>query len=301
MSRRVLGRGLDALIPNSQTETEPRAPEGNISDGEVKWVSIREIVPNPRQPRTEFDPEKLAGLSQSIRDMGVLEPLIVRRRDDGRLELVAGERRLRAAQQAGLANVPVLIREFEGRKALEVALIENLQREDLNPVEEARAYLLLTEEFGRTHEQISRDVGKDRSTVSNLLRLLRLPQAILEDVSRGTLSTGHARVLLGLETDQDQVTMAHAIVREGWSVRKAEREVARALSAKKRKRQEEKKPQPSGSSLQREVARIEEALRYALGTQVHMRHNGDGGSFEVTYASREELERILDLLGIQIH
>jgi ParB family chromosome partitioning protein len=174
MTRKVLGRGLDALIPHELRESE----EEKTAD-RVHLIPPEKIVPNPRQPRQKFDEARLAELSHSVKELGILEPVIVRPPVDGVYELVAGERRLRAAQQAGLAEVPALIRGFEGRQTLEVALIENLQREDLDPIEEARAYLRLTEEFDRTHAEISKDVGKDRSTVSNLIRLLRLPEEVL--------------------------------------------------------------------------------------------------------------------------
>jgi ParB family transcriptional regulator, chromosome partitioning protein len=295
MTRKVLGRGLDALIP-----VDPATEEAETSSNRVHMIALEKIHPNPRQPRRGFDETRLDELSHSVREMGILEPVIVRVAEDGGYELVAGERRLRAAQKAGLREIPALIREFAGRQSLEVALIENLQREDLNPVDEARAYLRLTEEFGRTHAEISRDVGKDRSTISNLIRLLRLPDEILSNVSRGTLSTGHARVLLALEDHQEQLTLAQTMIREGWSVRKAEQYLSR-----KTKGTTEGQPKPTeGAEEQRrdrEVERIEEALRYVLGTEVHLHHRGDNGSIEIVYASREELERILDLLKVQVH
>jgi ParB family transcriptional regulator, chromosome partitioning protein len=295
MTRKVLGRGLDALIPY-----DPTVEEMETTPDRVHMITLEKIIPNPRQPRRGFDEARLNELSHSIREMGILEPVIVRAAEDGRYELIAGERRFRAAQKAGLKEIPALIREFMGRQTLEVALIENLQREDLNPVDEARAYLRLTEEFGRTHAEISRDVGKDRSTISNLIRLLRLPEEILNEVSRGTLSTGHARVLLALEDSREQVLLAQTMIREGWSVRRAEKYLSRKHQAgdgAASRSAEAAGDQP----VDREVVRIEEALRYALGTEVHMHHDGDSGSIEISYASREELERILDLLRVQIH
>ena len=216
-SRKVLGRGLDALIPQGPGDSLPERGE------RIYHVPIDRVAPNPRQPRSAMEDPALAELAESIRTRGVLEPLIVTPLEDGRYQLIAGERRLRAAVKAGLGSVPVLLRDADGQASLEIALIENLQREDLNPVDEARAYKMLVEEFGRTHAEISRSVGKDRSTVSNLLRILRLPQSVLDQVSRGTLSVGHARVLLNLEEPAAQEELARRMVIEGWSVRQAER------------------------------------------------------------------------------
>ena len=295
MSRRVPGRGLEALIPKGPAPLE--APEGQEPDATtgIRHLPIDRIVPNPRQPRETFDSSRLEELAKSIREKGIIEPLIVRPTLDGRYEIVAGERRFRAAQLIGNKEVPVIVREYQDRETLEVALIENLQREDLNPVEEARAYLRLTEEFGRTHAEISQEVGKDRSTISNLLRLLRLPNSILEDVSRGTLSVGHARVLVGVEDVGKQEALARRMMAEGWSVRQAEKHIARILRTDKAP-----KERPEGPPRDRSVIRVEEALRYALGTEVHLNHTAKGGSIEIRYESQEELERILEHLGVQI-
>jgi ParB family chromosome partitioning protein len=199
MTRKVLGRGLDALIP--QVLAQPREAAYATPErppDQISMVPIDRISANPHQPRSDFDPSRIEELAQSIREMGILEPLILRAVESGGYELIAGERRLRAAQVAGRTEVPALIRDFEGLRSLEVALVENLQREDLNPVDEAKAYQRLVEDFGRTHAEISKAVGKDRTTITNLLRLLRLPADVLQEVSRGTLSVGNARVLLSL-------------------------------------------------------------------------------------------------------
>ena len=291
MARKVLGRGLDALIPRD----EVAAPEPSRGDL-VQLVPTARVRPNPRQPRQQFNDERLNELAHSIREKGIIEPLIVRLGDDGDFELIAGERRLRAAQLSGLEEVPVLVRDSADRESLEIALIENLQREDLNPVDEARAYLRLSEEFGRTHAEISQEVGKDRSTVTNFLRILRLPQEVLDEVSRGTLSVGHARVLLGLEAADQQVELARRMVAEGWNVRQAERFISQVgKPATSRKTKED------AAQRDRDVVRIEEALRYALGAEVHLDHGAKGGRIEIRYEGNEELERILELLGIQIH
>lgn len=293
--RRVLGRGLDSLIPQATT-----GQSDGIGMGSVHLVPVEMIVPNPRQPRSVFDSERLEELSRSIQEKGIIEPLIVRPRENGLFELVAGERRLRAAQLAGRREVPVLFRSMDERTSLEIALIENLQREDLNPVDEARAYQRLADEFGRTHADISKEVGKDRSTVSNLMRLLRLPESVLDLVSRGTLSAGHARVLLSLEEPQEQAALASRMAEEGWSVRQAEHH----LSAKRPATgAETKRATASAPPAQkdREVLRVEEALQYHLGTQVTLTHGPNGGKIEIRYFSTEELERVLELLGVEIH
>lgn len=290
MAKKVLGRGLDALIPRDEVDAAP--PRSDI----IQHVPITRVLPNPRQPRQAFNDERLSELAHSIREKGIIEPLIVRQGDGGQLELIAGERRLRAAQLAGLEVVPVLFRSSADRESLEIALIENLQREDLNPVDEARAYLRLSEEFGRTHAEISQEVGKDRSTVTNFLRILRLPQGVLDDVSRGTLSVGHARVLLGVEDSDRQVELARRMVAEGWNVRQAERFVSQI-----NKPATTRKTKASSTTRGQDVVRIEEALRYALGAEVHLDHGPKGGRIEIRYGGNEELERILDLLGIQIH
>jgi ParB family transcriptional regulator, chromosome partitioning protein len=290
MAKKVLGRGLDVLIPRGAAGAEPRPGEV------VRSVPTASVRPNPRQPRRQFNDERLAELAHSIREKGIIEPLIVRQAEGAEFELIAGERRLRAAQLAGLEEVPVLLRRSADRESLEIALIENLQREDLNPVDEARAYLRLSEEFGRTHAEISQEVGKDRTTVTNLLRILRLPQGVLDDVSRGTLSVGHARVLLGVEHPGRQADLARRMVAEGWNVRQAERFVSQINKPAKVRGSKSGTPSRGG-----EVVRIEEALRYALGAEVHLDHGASGGRIEICYQSNEELERILELLGIQIH
>lgn len=290
MAKKVLGRGLDALIPRGAALSEPE------SGAVVRSVPTAKVRPNPRQPRRQFNDDRLAELAHSIREKGIIEPLIVREAEDGAFELIAGERRLRAAQLAGLDEVPVLLRRSADRESLEIALIENLQREDLNPVDEARAYLRLSEEFGRTHADISQEVGKDRTTVTNLLRILRLPPGVLDDVSRGTLSVGHARVLLGVEDSARQEALARRMIAEGWNVRQAERFVAQINKPAKARGGKLGAPSRGG-----DVVRIEEALRYALGAEVHLEHGAKGGRIEIRYESNEELERILDLLGIQVH
>ncbi|MBK8229155.1 MAG: ParB/RepB/Spo0J family partition protein [Candidatus Eisenbacteria bacterium] len=299
-SRKVLGRGLDSLIRQDAAPAAPVSVPTGVEVGQIHWVPVDRIVPNPRQPRTVMDTTKLEELSRSIQEKGILEPLLVRPERGGIFELVAGERRLRAAQLAGRSEVPVIFRDMDERSSLEIALIENIMREDLNPVDEARAYQKLVDEFGRTHADISKEVGKDRTTITNLLRLLRLPETVLEDVSRGTISVGHARALLALESTQEQVEIARRIAEEGWSVRQVERHLAERQASPESAQPSTPESKPAVAR-DRQVVRVEEALQYALGTQVKLSHSAKGGKIEIRYFSNEELERILDLLGIEIH
>lgn len=298
--RRALGRGLDALIPQA---TDKRTGD---SEDRVHVVPIEKVVPNPRQPRTVMDDDGLQELAESIRERGVLEPLLVRPMADGRYELVAGERRLRASARAGMAEVPVLFRDFGERASLEVALIENVQRENLNPVDEARAYQRLVEEFGRTHAEISKAVGKNRSTVTNLLRLLALPDEVLLHVSRGTLSAGHARALLKLADPADQVRVSRQALDEGWSVRETERRVGEGEIPDGVVPPDGVEPivKPGPATkvpLDPQVQRVEEAIRKHLGTEVHLQHSDKGGRIEIRYFSNEELERLLELMGVEVY
>ena len=260
--RRALGRGLEALIPGAD-------PSGAIQ------VRIEEIAPGTLQPRRSMNDSKLNELAASIKAHGVLLPILLRR-DGGRLEVVAGERRLRAARMAGLDTVPALVKELSSAQALEVALVENLQREDLNPIEQAEAYLRLQDEFGLTQEEVARRVGRDRSSVANALRLLKLPKQVQADLVEGVLSEGHARALLGLERAADQIKARAEAIRRGLSVRATEALVRRLKQA--------------GSPRQRPVVAsepalrtAEDALRQALGTKVQIHRKGAGGTIEVEF------------------
>src|SRR5215470_14139863 len=212
LKRRALGRGLSALIRDTPPSAIPPAE---------RRVPIAEIRPNPRQPRRYFDEERIAELSESIQHQGILQPLVVRKLDDG-YELIIGERRFRAAQSAGLERVPVIIKDVSDAESLEMALVENIQREELTPIEEALAYRQLMEEFHLTQEEVANRVGKSRPVVTNLLRVLNLPEEIKDEVDRGHISVGHARALLGLETPEQQLEMARKIMRQGLSVRETE-------------------------------------------------------------------------------
>jgi ParB family chromosome partitioning protein len=284
--RRGLGRGLGALI--TATPLTPSPP--------ARHVPLGEIRPNPRQPRRFFAEERLAELAESIRQQGVLQPLVVRRVEHG-YELIVGERRFRAAQRAGLEAVPVIVKDATDAQSLEMALVENIQREELTPIEEALAYRQLMEEFRLTQEEIANRVGKSRPVVTNLLRVLNLPEEIREEVDRGNLSVGHARALLSLATPEQQIQLARRVMRQGLSVRETETLVARFP-------EESLTPSPSQESAwlpeEAPAARIdihlhalEEELIRALGTKVRIHTRKKGGRIEIEYYSDEELEGIL--------
>lgn len=259
----------------------------------AEWVSLMSIQTR-EQPRHYFDPEKLEQLVESIARHGILEPLLVRPLRANEYELVAGERRYRAALQLGLPEVPVVIRQLNEEEAIQLALIENLQREDLNPIEEAEAYTRLQDEFGYTQEDLAKRVGKDRSTVTNALRLLGLPDAVRSMVARGDLSAGHARTVLSLSDPEAMRTLAQTIIQEQLSVRQAEA-LARKLKATEEKGARPKKPAFMDTA---NVRALNDELVRLLGTKVEIKDKGPkrGGSIEIAYSSYEELERILAVL-----
>jgi len=272
--RKGLGRGLEALLPDLALE----AREG------VREIPVDEIRPRPGQPRRTFREESLQELAASMREHGVVQPLIVRKVAGGGYELVAGERRWRAARLAGMRTVPAIVRPLSDAQALEVSLIENLQREDLNPLEEAEAYRQLMEIVGLTQEQLAERVGKSRSHIANMLRLLSLPDEVKEYVSRGTLSMGHARALLSLPSAAAQIALARKVARQGLSVRQVE------AAVKGRGRRPSRSEEP-------ELRHIEDRLRMALGTQVRVVQGRKRGKIEIMYYSPEDLERLLELLA----
>ena len=280
----VLGRGLGALIP--QKSTEAPAPAGPAPTGLLE-VPIDQITPNPYQPRKSFNDASIEELARSIREHGIVQPLVVTRAGD-RFKLIAGERRYRAAQKAGLATVPVVVKEMlaEG-DALQIALIENIQREDLNPIEEAHAYHQLHEEFGLTQEEISKRVGKERSTVANFLRLLKLPDAVKKLLASGQLSMGHARALLAVDSAKKQEQLAERVVKRGLSVRQTE--VLAADTAPKPEKKEKEKDVFTRDA--------EERLTRALRTKVEIDRKRRGGVIRVRFASEDDLIRIYDELS----
>lgn len=272
--RKGLGRGLGALIP----QAPPQKPI-------ERALSVEQIAPNPRQPRLSFDDAKIQEMAESIRQQGVVQPLLVRRKDSG-FELVAGERRLRAAKLAGLQAVPVVVREMTDREALELALVENLQREDLSPLEEAGAYVKLVEEFGLTQEEVAKRVAKSRPAVANTIRLLQLPEPIRDELRNGRLSAGHARSLLAVEFATEQTALARETIRLGLSVRQLEARI-RARQQPKGKRRVER---------DLHAADVEKQLMRSLGTRVRLLARGHRGRIVIEYFSAAELERLLERL-----
>ena len=277
-----LGRGLDALLGDPSL---PAQGEGSVS------LPISQVEPGLNQPRKRFDQESLAELTESIRTHGVIQPLTVRRLASGYYQIIAGERRWRAAKAAGLAEVPAVIIEADDRKVMELGLIENLQREDLNPVEEARGYQVLMEEYGLTQEQVAQRMGKSRPAIANTLRLLALPEDLLALVEEGALSSGHARALLGAPTAALQREAAKQVVERQLSVRQTEA-LIRALQ-----REKKEKPAPAqGPDLALYLGEAEKDLSGRLGRKVKIAHKGSKGRVELEYYNEQDLEALLELL-----
>jgi len=276
MEKRVLGKGLKALIPDD-------IPLKSETRGTIQ-LKLSDIVPGRFQPREVFDPDKLKELILSIKEKGVIQPVVVRPKGDG-YELIAGERRLRAAKELGIEKIPATIKDVKDDEALEIALIENIQRDNLNPLEEAKAYQRLSEEFSLTQEQISEKVGRDRASVSNTLRLLRLPDKIKEEIYLGRISTGHAKAILMLDSEQSQLELCLKIIRRGLSVREAEYFVKRKIVGKSRS------ARPRKHST--EVRALEEELQRILGTKVTLLHHNKRGKILIDYYSNDDLERLL--------
>ncbi len=276
--RPALGRGLSALIPDA-----PAAPQPTLRPHEV---DADLLTPNPFQPRTVMDDGKIDELARSIRANGIIQPIVVRKAGTG-FEIIAGERRWRAAQRAGLLKVPVVVRDTPDEHLLAAALIENLQREDLNPIEEAHAYRRLTDDLHLTQDQIADAVGKDRSTIANTLRLLKLPREMREGVSAGTLAMGHARALLGLPDEAAQLRVGREVIARQLSVRETEVLVKKTLE-----------PAPEKADPPKDVhtRAAEEKLRFALGTRVRIFRKRRGGRIEVDFGSEEELQRLYEHL-----
>jgi ParB family chromosome partitioning protein len=282
--RKALGRGIDALIPGANRGAAPEAAPAETPSPDLS-IAIDKIRPNPRQPRTEFDEAALNELVGSIKVQGIIQPLLVRPMDDGDFELVAGERRLRAAERAGLTHVPVFVRAISDGESLELALVENIQRDDLSPLEEATAYQRLIDEFHHTQEEVAARVGKSRPAVANALRLLKLPETIKRDLSRGRLTAGHARVLLSIDDPDAQLRAAKQIQTREMSVRDAEHLVAVRKGAAKPASRD-----PNRAALERQLSTV-------LGTRVRITPKGRGGRIEIEFYSPEELEGLVDRLG----
>ena len=283
--RKALGKGLKALIPVSAKQPEAEKRESLFD------CLVSRLEPNEEQPRQSFDEARLRELAESLRSQGVIQPLVVRALDSGRFQIVAGERRWRAARLAGLERVPVVVKDLNGLQALEVALIENIQREDLNPLEEAEAYRQLIEEHGLTQDKLAKQVGRQRSTVANSLRLLKLPDDLQGFLMTGELSMGHARAILGLASASAQMAVARKVVRDGLSVRACE-ELVRAQTKHSRVRGRGK-TEKTMTAAQRQLV---DGLQRRFGTKVDLVQGRKGGRMVIHYFSNEELDRILGVI-----
>ena len=310
----VLGRGLDALLPSTpqhgttKVDVPTQRRFQDIEDrsrhvGRVAEIEIERISPNPYQPRETFSETALSELTASIKQLGIIQPLTVRVAADGRYELITGERRLRAAKRAGLATVPAYIREADTEAMLEMALVENVQREELDPIEVAMRYRRLIDECLLTQEDVALKVGKNRTTVANLLRLLRLPPEVQAKLRERLINAGHARALLALERPEEQIAMAQAIAKEGLSVRQVEDRTRTIV----RKRTKEQAPTPSNvralhaRSSSRDALQLQaftDLLRARFGTQIQIHHQPQNGSgrIDIAYYSPDDLERLMELL-----
>lgn len=287
-----LGRGLDALfadVPVSITEEEKKLDElkDTKEEDRVSYINIHDIMPNVNQPRKTFNEEKIQELADSIREHGIIQPIVVRKKKKG-YEIVAGERRWRASMKAGLAEVPCLVRELTDEQNMLIAIIENMQREDLNPVEEAEGLQQMISNFGMTQEQVSKSVGKSRPYITNSLRLLKLPDYIIEKLSEGVISAGHGRTLVSIEDESMRKQIFTKVLEENLSVRETEKLVAEmGKPAKKKAAKKVKNPN---------TAKVEEELKEILGTKVTINHTGRKGKIEIECYNRDEMERIIELL-----
>lgn len=297
--KRALGKGLSSLIPDSYSSI--LAESGNQKNLEsiqgLEFIPIVEIAPNPDQPREAFSPEALEELAQSIKEKGVLQPVIVKKIENPnpitgkKYELICGERRAKAALLAGLEKIPAVVKEVAQSDLLEWALIENIQREDLNPLEEAKAYERLVAERGFSQDEVAKRVGKNRATVTNSIRLLRLPVEVVKDVQEGRLTAGHARALLGLYTREQQIQLAHKIVTEGLSVRQTEELVSR--SAKKRRARSARRLTPEVADLETRLSRL-----FGVPVRIFSSKSGKQGRIMIHYFSLDELDRVLSQINL---
>jgi len=288
-NQKGLGRGLGALL--GQTEQEFKK-EKHISE-KVLNLPIDEISPNKDQPRKEFDQDKLEELAQSIAENGVLQPIIViEKTDPDYYMIIAGERRWRAARLAGLVNIPTIVRDLDEHLILQHSIIENIQREDLNPIEEALAYQNLIEQYNMTQEELAEKLGKSRSAIANTMRLLNLADEVKQELINGIISAGHARSLLAIKTEQDQIDVCETIIQEGLNVRQTEVYISKLLKPKSKR----KETQKSSTAYLLSVQQVETELSKVLGTKVKLKDNHGKGKIEINYSSNDELERLLDIL-----
>ena len=288
-----LGRGLDALfadVPVKEPAAEKNQNEKKSADDRdrIQYIKIHDIMPNANQPRKTFNEEKIGELADSIKEHGIIQPIVVRKREKG-YEIVAGERRWRAAIKAELSQVPCLVRELNDEQNMLIAIIENMQREDLNPIEEAEGLRQMSETFGMTQEQISKSLGKSRPYITNSMRLLKLPDYIRDSIAEGQLSAGHGRTLITVTDEKIRRELWQRIVSEGLSVREAEKLSSSGGKHKKKKPAASKKKIP-------DVLRVEAELKEVLGTRVSINKKGNKGKIEIEYYSSEELERLIEML-----
>ena len=285
--KKGLGKGLGALM-NADAVTTVTS---DVLSSAIE-LKISQIEPNQNQPRCEFNPDKLQDLADSIKKYGVLQPIVVKKLDNGFYKIIAGERRWRASKMAGLLKVPVLVRDYDDQETMEIALIENLQRDDLNPFEEARGYKELMDVFGLTQEQVAQKVGKSRSAVANSIRLLTLCDEIKEMVLKKDLTVGHVRALLSTDNEGVQLMAARKIVVEGLTVRQAEALIKSLLTVKKAK-----KKNPVDEELRRYLNSLEKKLSDSLGTKVKIQNKKNRGKIEIEYYNNEDFERIMKIIG----
>lgn len=289
MARKGLGKGLGTLFDSGGiADIEADAPGAEVSE-----IKLSLIEPNRNQPRKSFDPEKIDALAKSISEHGLIQPIIISPIEGGRYRIVAGERRWRAAKKAGLSTVPTVIREYSDEETAQIALIENLQREDLNPIEEALGYRTLINDFSLTQEAVSEKIGKSRSAVANSLRLLSLSDDIQKLLIDGRLTGGHARALLSVEDEELRNELAQKIINEGLNVRQAEA-LAKKLGKNRPKR---KKSEDDAYSI--ELERLQDRLSSGLGTKVKISHNKNRGKIEIEYYGNDDLERILSMFNVE--
>ncbi|QGP91926.1 Stage 0 sporulation protein J [Neomoorella glycerini] len=287
MVKRGLGRGLGALLPPTE--------EKEVIAGEVTSVAIDRIIAGRHQPRRDFDAGKLEELALSIKSHGVIQPIVIKPVGDDRYELIAGERRWRASKLAGLKEIPAIIKDLDARETAEIALIENLQREDLNPLEEAEAYQALINEHNLTQEEIAHRVGKSRPVIANALRLLQLPEEIQEMLRKNEISSGHARIILSLKDREQQIMLAKKVKEEGLAVREAEI-IAKKMQAQVEALQIPQKKQVKYEKVNLEVKQLEDRLQHILSTKVKLNHGKNKGKIEIYYFGTEDLERIIAVL-----
>ena len=301
MAKTGLGRGLGALLggqnppETAEAPANPPAVAETVPANAVRQVSIDSVQPCPSQPRKDFERQPLEELAASIEVNGILQPLVARTTEEGQLELIAGERRWRAAQIAGLETVPVIVREASDSQVLELALVENLQREDLNPVEEAQGYALLMEAFDLTQEATAQRVGKSRAAVANAVRLLNLSEPLQTHLRQGRLSVGHAKVILGLEGAQQQTLVANRVIKESLSVRETEELTDKLQGGSTGKTSTQRSPQTRGVH----VTSLENRLKEKLGTKVSLTYREGKGALTIKYFSDDDLERILKILDVE--